>query len=212
MRFVFLALLDRALVTFQVVVGFEALHLLLRKIAIRHRVADRDCLLAEVAQYVGDSTRHLALATASAHGRNRDNRFARTEHRGIDIEGREGNALCFDQLAPFLNVLEAHVRVGEDHLVDGLVVEQIFEFFLGEYRNAVRILRPGQFGRIFTVVNIRDLGRRERDNVDGRVIPIHGVEDVKIAPCGAHDDEFSAHDGPPIKTVSDVTGLNLCRG
>jgi hypothetical protein len=146
-RLVFFTLLDRAVVQREVVVAREPLHGLLGQHAVGHRVAHRDRLQAELAQDARDAPCHRALAAARAHGGDRDDRFFRGQHRGVDVEGREPHPVCLDPAAARIDVIAAHVRVGEDHLVDAVVGQQRVELVLGHDRDAVRVVRAGQLGR-----------------------------------------------------------------
>ena len=68
---------------------------------------------------------------------------------------------------------------------------------LGDDRDAVRIERPGERGRVAAVVDARDLRGGERDDTRLRVLAEDDVEVVEVAAAGSH------HDDVPHGTASD---------
>ena len=199
MRLIFLALLDRALVAVEVIEVCKALHHLALELTIRHGVTQDDGGATRLAQEGDDAARRLALAAAGAHGRNRDNRAARREHRVIHIEGAKRRASPLDEGAPFLNVAVRHVGVGEDDLVDALLGDKLCEPAFGVYGDAVRVSRARQRGRIAALLDMRNLGGRECDHVDVLSVPVTGVEHVKITSRSAHDENSTHH--PPLQCL-----------
>jgi len=135
---VFFAFLDRALVKIKVLNRLKTLHGLLCKIAVRHWMANRDGFLAEVLEDMGDPTRYLAFSAAGSYCRNRDHGFSRQDHRCVWIEQREFHAMGGDLLTTLVNVVEMHVRVGENDLVDFVVLQEFIEQFFRHDRVAVK--------------------------------------------------------------------------
>ena len=70
------------------------------------------------------------------------------------------------------HVLVRDVRVGEDDLVDLVLAHELLELGLGQDRDPVRIELPCELGGIDAPVDVRDLGRRERDDLVLR--PVRG--------------------------------------
>jgi len=81
MGLVLLALLDCRVRRLEILVALEALHGLLREIAVRHRMAQHGHPLAGVVEEFGDPPSRLALARARADRADRDRRLRRGEHR-----------------------------------------------------------------------------------------------------------------------------------
>src|SRR5438552_9712526 len=54
---------------------------------------------------------------------------------------------------------------------------------------------PRQLRRVAPALDVRDLGRRERDDAAVRIVPIGHVEVVEIAPGGAEDDRVPGWHG-----------------
>jgi hypothetical protein len=98
------------------------------------------------------------------------------------------------------------VRVREHDLVDAMAPHDVRELFLGDDRDAVGVVRAGERRRIRAVGDPRDLGRRERDHLDVRVVAVHHVEVVEVAPSGAHD-----HDPLHVSSfrASDASGVGV---
>ncbi len=59
----------------------------------------------------------------------------------------------------------------------------------GHDRDAVGVERSGERGGVAAVVDARDLGGGEGDDLVVGVVAEHGVEVVEIATAGAHDDD-----------------------
>ena len=89
MRLVFLALLGRAARRIEIGQGGEALHALLREIAIGHRMAQDGDAHAALAQPTRQPARDRRLAAAGPHRRDGDDRQRRTQHRAPGAKQRE---------------------------------------------------------------------------------------------------------------------------
>jgi hypothetical protein len=63
------------------------------------------------------------------------------------------------------------------------------ELLLGDDRDAVGIKLPGERGRIDAAVDVRNLCRREGDDLVLRAVPIDDVEVVEVAAGCAGDDD-----------------------
>ena len=92
-------------------------------------------------------------AWSSQHGR------ARAQEPEVGAGGERARAEVHD-------VLVRDVGVGEHDLVDPLAGDQVLELVLGDDRDAVRVARAGQLGRVEPAVDVRDLGGGEGDDVD----------------------------------------------
>ena len=187
MWLVLLALLDRRIGGFEVLVALEALHGLFREISVRHRMPEDGDLLAGLAEEFGGSPGGLALAGSGADRADRDGRLARSEHRLARRDQAVRSARRERTRADVHHVLVRHVRVGEDDVVDLMLPHELLERGLGQDRNPFRIQRPGELGRIPAPVDVRDLRRGEGDHLALGPVPIDEVEVVKVASGSAGD-------------------------
>ncbi len=80
-RLILLPLLDRHLVTVEVIVGLEPLHPLLAEVAVGHRVTDDHRLAAELPEPIDYVAGRLALAGSRAHRAHGNHRSPGLEHR-----------------------------------------------------------------------------------------------------------------------------------
>jgi hypothetical protein len=119
---------------------------------------------------------------------NRNDGFRRWQHCGIDIERREFDAACFNFLAALVDVIQVHVRVGKDDLVDVVAAQQIVELFLGSNGNPVGIQGARQYGWIAPVFYVWNLRCCECNDFDIRVVSITAIEYVEVTSSGSHDD------------------------
>jgi hypothetical protein len=62
-------------------------------------------------------------------------------------------------------------------------------------RDAGRIPGPCERGRVTAIVDVRDLSRRESNDIKLRVIPVHAVEKMEVTTSGSHDNDLVAHGG-----------------
>src|SRR5210317_2160499 len=205
MRLVFFTFLNRALVPNKVLEGLETLYGLPCQVPVWHWMTNGDCLQAEVTQYIGDTSRNLALAAAGSDRRNRDNRLARGQHGPFDVKQIERNAFRGDLFAALIDVIHADVRVGKDHFVNVILIENLFEVFLWHDRNALWIQRASQFDRITAILDMWNLGSRKRNDFDALLVAIEAVEQVKVPAGRTHNDDpfpdFFAHNVFPIDFV-----------
>jgi hypothetical protein len=59
---------------------------------------------------------------------------------------------------------------------------------VGQDRDPLRIQIAGELGRVDATVDVRDLRRREGDDLGLAVTTVDEVEVVEVAPCGAGDE------------------------
>ncbi len=189
----------------QVIVAGEALHGLAPQVAVRHGVPDRDRPLAELPQDIGDAPRNLALAAAGPDGGDRDDRLFGREHRCVDVEGREPGPEFLDESPALIDVVETDVRVSEYDLADVLLRQERAQFLLGDDRYAVRVGCSGQFGGVAPVFDMRDLCRREGNNLDLRIVPVTAIEHVEVATRGPHDNQPTLHGRLPWPSKNAVS-------
>jgi hypothetical protein len=90
-------------------------------------------------------------------------------------------------------VVEAYVGISEDDFIDVVVIQQIIEFFFGADRNTVRVQRACKRGRITTIVDVRDLRRRDSNDIDFRIIPVTAIENMEVTSRSSHDNDLSTH-------------------
>ena len=86
-----------------------------------------------------------------------------------------------------------HITVGEDDLFCTILLDEVEQFFLGADGDSARVQRTSQLFRIDASFNVGDLGGGKGYNFVILIPAEEGVEVVKIAPCGAHDDGFDRH-------------------
>ena len=109
--------------------------------------------------------------------------------RGEQREARPGRERA---RADVHHVLVRDVRVGEDDLVDLVLADQVAELGLGPDRDPVRVEIAGEQGRVDAPVDVRDLRRREGNDLVLLAAPVDDVEVVEVAPGRACDqDAFS---------------------
>ena len=89
------------------------------------------------------------------------------------------------------DVLVRDVRVREHDLVDLVLAYELLERVLGDDRNAVGIERAGELGRVAPPFDVRDLRRRERDDLVLLPAAVDEVEVVEVAARGACDQDSS---------------------
>ncbi len=92
------------------------------------------------------------------------------------------------------DLLVGDIAVREYDHIDVEVSDQALEVFLGLDRNAVRISRTGQFGRIRASLDVGNLRGGEGDDVVEIVVPEVRIEVMKIPACGAEDQSALRHD------------------
>ena len=191
-RLVLFHLLDGALVLLEVVEGRVALHALGDEVAVRHGVTDADDLLAGLAQHGLDLARGLALAGAGAHGADGDHRLGALDHDLVRAHQHEVGAERVHQRRAVHDVLVGHVGVGEDDDFDAVLLDELGHLGLVVDRDAVRVVRTGELGRVLAVVDVRDLRGREGDDLVLLPLAEVGVEVVEVATRGSHDEDFGS--------------------
>ena len=82
---------------------------------------------------------------------------------------------------PVHHVLVGDVGIGEDDLVDLLVVDEIAELLLGVDRDPVRIAPPGERRQVGPTGDAGDLGRGEGDDLDLGIVAVNDIEVVEVA-------------------------------
>ena len=85
------------------------------------------------------------------------------------------------------HVLVRHVRVREHDLVDRPLAHDLLELGLREDRDPVGIRVAGELAGVDAAVDVRDLGRREGDDLDVVAAAVDDVEVVEVAARGARD-------------------------
>jgi len=98
-----------------------------------------------------------------------------------------------DLLTTLVNVIEMHVRVGENDLVDFAVFQEFIEQFFRHDRYAIGIARSGKSSRIAAVIDVRDLGCCKCDDLNAGIATIAAVEHMKVAPRGSHNYDLATH-------------------
>ena len=188
-RLVLLALLDRAVGGVEVLVALEALHGLLRQVAVGHRVAQDGDALARLAEQAGDVARRLALARAGAHRADGDDGLVGGDHGRARPEQAVVRPRGHGQRADVHDVLVRDVRVCEDDLVHVLAAHEVGQLLLGKDRDPVRVAGAGQRSGVDASLDVRDLRRREGDHLDLVAPPVHDVEVVEVAAGCTGDDD-----------------------
>ena len=188
-RLVLLALLDRAIGGVEIGARGEALHPLAREIAVGHRMAQHGRAQAAAAQMLREKAGHLGLAAPRAHGADRDHREVRLQHRGVRTRKQEARAERECARGQVHDRLVRHVAIGEHDLSHLLAARDGLELALLHDGNALRIEGTRELGRVAPSADARNLGRREGDDLDARVVAIEHVEVVEVAPGRAENDE-----------------------
>ena len=190
---VLLALLDRGVVPVEVLERRVPLHPLRLEVPVGHRVPNGHDALAGFLQDLGDRPRRLGLARTRADGTDGDHGDSRLQHRRSRPQQHEVRAGGHDLAGLVHHVRVGDVRVAEDDVVDLLLLDQRSEHALVVNLDAVWVALTGQARRVHPVVDERDLGRGEGDDLDPGIVPIGDVEVVEVAPCGAHDEQSTLH-------------------
>ena len=86
----------------------------------------------------------------------------------------------------------AGVAVGKYDQVDRSVAHDLLELRFGPDRDAGRVERAGELGRISPLGDSGDLGRREGDHLERGIVAVDDVEVVEVAPGSAHDQDAGA--------------------
>ncbi|GBD10008.1 hypothetical protein HRbin22_02271 [Candidatus Thermoflexus japonica] len=190
--FVFLPLLDRALVAIEIVQRGEPLHRLFAQVAVGHGVTDDHRVPAELPQEAGHPPGGGALAAAGAHRADGDHRPAGFQLGGPGAHEPEIGSGGVGDAGPVHHILVAHIAVSEHHPIHLEAADQLGELLLGVDGDAVRVKGAGQLGGIQTPFDVRDLSGREGHDLIVRVVPEEDVEVVEVAPRGAHEDHTDA--------------------
>src|SRR2546428_1526928 len=188
---VFLPLFDRRLVLGQVLVRGEAFDRLRRQIAVRHRMADHDDLLAMGPQDPRDPARRLALPASGADRAYRDDGHLRLQHRLFGAEEEEFRPVRVREGDSMPDVRVVDVGVSEDACLRTESLDEPWELFFRKDRDSFGVLFPREGGRILPSLDPRDLRGGERDDVVRRIVPEIDVEIMAIAGRGAEDDDPS---------------------
>ena len=191
MVLVLLALLDGRLVLGKISVSGEALHTLPVEIAIRHRVpndANSETPLGKNAPHL---PRHRTLAGSRSDRSHSDHRLRRLQHRRR--RNLQRSSRRHRPSSKVHDVGMRNVRIGEDHFVDPVLGYERLEPLFSEDRDAVGVAVSRQLRRIATVIDIRDLGRRESNDLGVGVVAQRHVEVVEVAPGRPEDECAAAH-------------------
>ena len=192
MRLVLLALLDRRVGGVEVLVALEALDGLRRQVAVGHRVPQDGDALPGLAQQARDVARCLALAGARAHRTDGDDRLLGGQHRLARREQPESRARGERARRDVHHVLVRDVGVREDDFVHVVLVDQLLELVLGRDRDPVPVELASQLRRVDPPVDVRNLRRREDDDLVLLAAAVDEVEVVEV-PTGRACDQ---HPGP----------------
>ena len=195
--FVLLALLDRRLLAIKVLHAAEALDPLANQVAIRHGVPHQGGPQAELLDELGDPARGLALAGSGACCAHGDHRAPAADHGAVRTEQGEIGSCSEDPGRDMHHRLVADIAVGEDHRVRLEPGDQLLEIRLGVDRDSLRVSIPRQLRGVAAPGDSGNLGRREGDDFDRRVVSIGDVEVVEVPSGGSHDDHAVRHERRP---------------
>ncbi len=196
-RLVLLALLGGRVGRVDVGERREALDAHRLEVAVRHRVPHERDPEPGVAEDPPDRPARLALAAARAHRGDGDHRPMRLEHRRVRSQQPEVGTGGEHRRRVVHDVGVGDVGVGEHHLVDVVVADDVGELGLRPDRDPVRVERPRQRRRVRPVVDPGDLGGRERDHPRRRVVAVDDVEVVEVTTSGSHDHDLAHRCDPP---------------
>src|SRR5208282_575204 len=186
------AFLDGALLQIEVLHGGEPLDSLRRKIAVRHGVSNDHRPLALPAQLCRDQSRNRALAASRSHrthGNDGDRGF---ELRVLGSQKPEIGVCSHRTGAEMHEVLVGNIAIGKHYRINRVFSDQVFQIFLFEDRNALRIQAAGQFRRITTAGNVGNLSGSERNYLVVGIITKYDVEIVEV-PAGGTQNQNSLH-------------------
>src|SRR3989441_10400955 len=185
---VFLPLFDRRLVFVQVLVRGEALDRLGRQVAVRHRMADHDDLLAVGPQNPGDPARRLALPASGADRAYRDDGHLRLQHRFFGAEEEEFRPVRVREGDSMPDVRVVDVGVSEDARLRTEPLDEPRELFFRKNRDPFGIQVPREGRGILPSLDPGDLRGGERHDAIRRIVPEINVEIMEVAARGAEDD------------------------
>ena len=132
----------------------------------------------------------LRLAAAGPDGADRDHRLPGLEHGGLVAHQHEVGPLGVDQGGHRHHVGIGDVAVGENNLVDVVLLDQLGDAGLLEDGDSLGIEPAGQGGRILAARDVGDLRGSEGDDLVVGVVAEVGVEVVEIPSRRARDDHF----------------------
>ena len=191
----------------QVIEGGEALHRLVGQIAVGHGMAHHHRAPSHLPQLGGDPPRHRALAATGAHGADGNHRHPRHQLGVVATGQPEVGAGGHRPRGQMHQVLMRNIAVGKHHNIDGVLVDQVFQLRLLDNGNAIRVKRPGQWGRVAPVGDIGDLGGGKGHHAELGTVAKQHVEVVEIAPGGAQDQNpLHAASRPPRPFSADRGG------
>ena len=188
MWFIFLPLLDGAFVAVEIGQFGEALHPLGHQVAVGHRMADGGDLFARSLEQLHHPAGHLALAASGAHRTDCDHRFARFNHGALRAHQLKVGSGGIDPRCQRHHIVVGHVGVSEHRLLHTQITDQVFQFAFRIDLDPFRIEVAGQFGGIFSSVNIGNLGSGKSHHIIGLIIAVKRVEIMKIPTRRAKDE------------------------
>ena len=91
------------------------------------------------------------------------------------------------------HVFVQNVTVREHDVIDLMLADELHQLLFRLDGDSLGIKMSGQLGRIASVIDVRNLGGGEGDDLVCGIVAIQDVEVVKIPPGGTHDEDFSFH-------------------
>ena len=178
---VLLTLLDRGLGHVDVDLRREPLDAHRLEIPVGHRMPHERDTDAAFEQDLADVAARLALAGTGSDGAHGNHRLRALEHRRLRAEQPEVGSRGQGDRRLVHHRLVGDVRVGEHDLVDPELPDQRRQLLLRIDRDPCRVELARQRPGIPPLVDAGDLGGREGNDVDVRVVPVHDVEVVEVA-------------------------------
>ena len=160
----------------------KTLNRLCRQGAVRHRMAYDDRALPQPAQIARDRPTGLAFARPSPCRTDSHNRFRRCQHRLFRPQQPKTGARRHHTGTGVHHMLIRNIAVTEQHEIDLALSNQPLQLLFGKNRNARRVQRTRQAGRIVAVFDVGNLGRCKGNDRVVRVVTKKHIEVVEISP------------------------------
>ena len=150
---------------------------------------DSDNLQSFCHEYLDDSPGRLALATTgtdSTHGNERLDAFDLGVSRAKQYKvgaggGNNGTHVHY--------VLVRYVTVRKYTVIDVQFLDQFFKFFFSKNGNTFRVQFAGQFGRVFSAFDVRNLCRGKGDHFVIFIVPVIGIKIMEVS-SGCTDNNY----------------------
>ena len=188
----------------------KTLNRLCRQVAVRHRMAYDDRALPQPAQIARDRPTSLAFARPCPCRTDSYNRFRRCQHRLIRPQQPKTGTCRHHAGTGVHHMLIRNIAVTEQHEIDLALSNQPLQLLFGKNRNARRVQRTRQAGRIVAVFDVGNLGRCKGNDRVVRVVTKKHIEVVEISPgCPQNQHPLCHHTATFLVQTCSADGLPL---